>query len=80
MQNAMKAVKSICRAAELYNVPQSTLYDRVSGKVMHGARSGPHWAVPFSGGGGRVRSSHLKSLRLGMLIQEKKSLLLYSKI
>ena len=43
MQNALKAVdkgESICRAAELYNVPQSTLYDRVSGKVMHGARSG----------------------------------------
>ena len=44
MQNALKAVdkgESIRRAAELYNVPRSTLYDRVSGKVMHGARSGP---------------------------------------
>ena len=44
MQNALKAVdkgESIRRAAELYNVPRSTLYDRVSIKVMHGARSGP---------------------------------------
>ena len=44
MQNTMKAVdkgESVRRAAELYNVPRSTLHDRVSGKVMHGARSGP---------------------------------------
>ena len=44
MQNALKAVdkgEPVRRAAELYNVPRSTLFDRVTGKVVHGARSGP---------------------------------------
>ena len=44
MNNALRAVdkgESILCAAELYNVPRSTLYDRVSAKVMHGAKSGP---------------------------------------
>ena len=44
MQNAVKAIEngeSIRRAAELYNVPRSTLHDRISGKVIHGAKSGP---------------------------------------
>ena len=44
MQNALKAVdkgEPVRRAAVLYNVPRSTLFDRVTGKVVHGARSGP---------------------------------------
>ena len=44
MQNALKAVdkgEPVRRAAELYKVPRSTLHDRASGKVMHGAKSGP---------------------------------------
>ena len=32
---------SIRRAAEVYDVPRSTLHDRVSGKVNFGSRSGP---------------------------------------
>ena len=48
MQNALKAVDKgvpIRRAAELYNVPRSTLHDRVSGKVMHGVWTS---TIPFS--------------------------------
>ncbi len=32
---------TIRRAAEEFGVPRSTLYDRVCGRVMFGARSGP---------------------------------------
>jgi hypothetical protein len=32
---------SIRRAAEMYNVPKSTLQDRISGRVVFGAKSGP---------------------------------------
>ena len=32
---------SLRRAADMYRVPKSTLYDHVSGKVAFGARSGP---------------------------------------
>ena len=43
--NAFKEVKegrlSVQRAAELYNVPKSTLSDRVSGRVEFGSHSGP---------------------------------------
>lgn len=44
MQEALAAVdagESIRRAAILHNVPRSTLSDRVTGKVMHGKKSGP---------------------------------------
>ena len=44
MQKAIVAVEgegmSVRRASELYDVPRSTLYDRVSGKVEHGAKPG----------------------------------------
>ncbi len=32
---------SVRRAAEEYNIPKSTLYDYVSGRVVFGAKSGP---------------------------------------
>ena len=32
---------SVRRAAEEYNIPKSTLHDRISGRVMFGAHSGP---------------------------------------
>ena len=41
---ACKAVRdgwTIQRAAEEFQVPKSTLYDRISGRVAFGARSGP---------------------------------------
>ena len=44
MQNAMMAVEKgepVRRAAEMFNVPKSTLHDHITGKVMFGARSGP---------------------------------------
>ena len=45
MLGAMKAVikegKSVCQAAVLYHVPKSTLGDRISGRVLPGATSGP---------------------------------------
>ena len=45
MLNALKAVTkdgiSIRRAAELYNIPKSTLSNKVLGKVPVHARSGP---------------------------------------
>ena len=45
MSRAMKAVlesgMSVRRAAVEYNVPKSTLNDRIQGKVIHGCRSGP---------------------------------------
>lgn len=45
MTGAMKAIAdglfSVNRAAEEFGVPRSTLKDRISGKVVHGARSGP---------------------------------------
>ena len=45
MSRAMKAVletgMSVRRAATEYNVPKSTLNDRIQGKVIHGCRSGP---------------------------------------
>ena len=44
MQNALKAVgkgESVRHTAELYDVPKSTLHDRVSGKVVEGVKSGP---------------------------------------
>ena len=46
MRDAMEAViedgKSVCLAADLYQVPKSTLGDRISGRVLPGATSGPH--------------------------------------
>lgn len=48
MTGAMKAVADgllgINRAADEFGVPRSTLKDRLSGKVVHGARSGP---IPY---------------------------------
>ena len=44
MINAVAAVEegeSIRHAALLYNVPKSTLSDRISGRVVHGKKSGP---------------------------------------
>ena len=45
MQRAMKLVLgeglSVQRSAEHYDVPQSTLNDRIQGKVVHGSHSGP---------------------------------------
>ena len=43
MDKAMEAVKdgmSIRRAAEEFNLPKSTLGDRISGRTLHGAKSG----------------------------------------
>jgi len=48
MEQAMAAVEqtgtSIREAAKMFSVPPSTLYDRVSGKVSHGKKSGP---IPY---------------------------------
>ena len=45
MQRAMKLVLgeglSVQRSAGHCNVPQSTLNDRIQGKVVYGSRSGP---------------------------------------
>ena len=45
MSRAMEALletgMSVRRAATEYNVPKSTLNDRIQGKVIHGCRSGP---------------------------------------
>ena len=45
LSKAYEAIKndglSIRRAAEEYNVPKSTLHDRITGRVMFGATSGP---------------------------------------
>ena len=35
-----KGEMSIRRAAEVFGVPKSSLYDRVSGKVQHGSKPG----------------------------------------
>ena len=43
MNNAMYACEkgeSVRRAAAMYGVPKSTLYDHVSGKILMGAKSG----------------------------------------
>lgn len=43
MKQAVEAVEkgeSVRKAAELYNVPRSTLHDRLSGKTAEDARSG----------------------------------------
>ena len=45
MEKAIKAVHtgtlSVRRAAEVYGIPKSTLHDRISGRVVQGASSGP---------------------------------------
>uniref|UniRef100_A0A1X7V1N7 HTH psq-type domain-containing protein n=1 Tax=Amphimedon queenslandica TaxID=400682 RepID=A0A1X7V1N7_AMPQE len=45
MVKALKAVEeegmSVRHASELFGVPKSTLYDRVSGRVQHRAHPGP---------------------------------------
>ena len=45
METAMEAVMngktSINKAAVMYNVPSTSLKDRLSGKVVHGTRPGP---------------------------------------
>ena len=48
--NAMLAVDkglSLRRAAEMYNIPRSTLHDHVSGKIALGAKSGPDPYLSF---------------------------------
>ena len=45
MVSALEAVKSgmsVLRAATLYDVPKSTLRDRVNGRVKHGEKPGPN--------------------------------------
>jgi len=39
--DAVKGGEKILRAAKLYNVPQQTLQDRISGRVIHGSNPGP---------------------------------------
>ena len=45
MQAAVDAVREghmpVLRASHLYNIPKTTLYDRISGKVLHGSKLGP---------------------------------------
>ena len=45
MVTAIAAVQSnkctVREASEIYQVPKSTLYNRISGKVIHGSHSGP---------------------------------------
>ena len=45
MEDAMAAVKNgqmtVFRPTKIYNVPKSTLHDRISGKVRHGDKPGP---------------------------------------
>ena len=44
MLSAIEAVKggmSVLRAATTYNVPRTTLQDRVKGRVKHGDKQGP---------------------------------------
>ena len=44
LMNAMAEVEngtSIRRAGEMFNIPPSTLHDHVTGRISHGARSGP---------------------------------------
>ena len=45
MQAAVDAVRedhmSVQRASQLYKIPKTTLYDRISGKVLHGSKPGP---------------------------------------
>ena len=45
MEKAIEAVHkgtlSVRRASEIYSIPKSTLHDRISGKVVQGASSGP---------------------------------------
>ena len=45
MSAAIRAVLqdniSVRRASELYNIPRSTLADRITGRVLPGAKSGP---------------------------------------
>ena len=45
MAQAIRAVSqgsmSVRKASELYNIPWSTIADRVNGRVLPGARSGP---------------------------------------
>lgn len=44
LKYAMQAVeegRSVRRAAEMYNIPKSTLHDHVRGRIAFGARSGP---------------------------------------
>jgi len=40
------SIRRAGRAAEMYNVPRSTLNDRTRGKIVHGAHSGPPYLTP----------------------------------
>ena len=48
MDQAVGDGKSIGRAAMQYNVPTSTLFDRVSGRVQPGTVSGPPKYLTFT--------------------------------
>ena len=41
VDSVLKKKASIRKAGELYGIPKSTTADRISGRVMEGARSGP---------------------------------------
>ena len=45
--SAVEGGMSIRHASELYGVPKSSLHDRVSGKIQHGARPGPKAYLTF---------------------------------
>ena len=52
LRDVTNGVMGVRKAALEYNVPRSTLSDRVTGRVQHGAHSGaPHYLK--GGGGGR---------------------------
>ena len=80
MKAAMKAViddgMSIRDAAEQYGVPRSTLGDRISGRVLPGATSGPRTFLTSDEEEDCLSSAAL--LRLGTVAHAKRSLLLWS--
>ena len=41
MRAVIEEIKSVCEAAQQYDVPKSTLGNKVSGRVLPGATSGP---------------------------------------
>ena len=66
MQAAVDAVREghmpVLRASHFYNIPKTTLYDQISGKVLHGSKPGPE----FSDSGA---TSHIQDMRKPKHIQ-----------